>query len=412
MKEIKIVIGKNFGDEGKGAAVYRFCQGKNAIVVRHNGGAQAGHTVEDGSFRFVFHQLGSGSSLGCPTYWSATFLPDLLKLGDEVGELGSLFCGTVYAHPDSACTTIYDVLLNSIAEQLRGSAKHGSCGMGIYETVLRGHKPEFVLQLKDIVNMEPTQLVEKLRLIRDRYAGRRLEELLDTEKREDSFEQDIQSWLEIFYDDNVLWNAAEEMYHNLHEYVRLVEWKNIIEKYDTIVIEGAQGLMLDEDNEEYYPHLTPSHTGMYNIAALLGPITEKNETPYSIEIAYITRTYVTRHGAGRLDYECAREDINPDMLDLTNVPNLWQDALRYGKHPAGKEFFKYIERDLRHLDKSICQSELSTGVAARLHITLYVTHLDETDGKILFVDRDMDFLEFQDFCRKYIGADAVAVNYP
>ena len=54
MKDIKVVIGKNFGDEGKGAAVYRLCQGKKAIVVRHNGGAQAGHTVEDGSFRFVF----------------------------------------------------------------------------------------------------------------------------------------------------------------------------------------------------------------------------------------------------------------------------------------------------------------------------------------------------------------------
>ena len=60
MKEVKIVIGKNFGDEGKGAAVDRLCCDKNALVVRHNGGAQAGHTVEEGDFRFVFHQLGSG----------------------------------------------------------------------------------------------------------------------------------------------------------------------------------------------------------------------------------------------------------------------------------------------------------------------------------------------------------------
>ena len=55
MKEIKVVIGKNFGDEGKGATVHRLCKGKKALVVRHNGGAQAGHTVEDGRFRFVFH---------------------------------------------------------------------------------------------------------------------------------------------------------------------------------------------------------------------------------------------------------------------------------------------------------------------------------------------------------------------
>lgn len=403
MKELKVVIGKNFGDEGKGAAVYRFCRGKNAIVVRHNGGAQAGHTVEDGSFRFVFHQLGSGSPLGCPTYWSHTFLPDLLKLGEEAEELGAPFNGTVYAHPDCACTTIYDVLLNSIAEQLRGSARHGSCGMGIYETVLRSREPEFALRLKDITNTELIQLVEKLRLIRDKYAKKRLEELLNTVHEEASCRQGVQSWIEIFYDDNVLWNAAEGMHSNFHKYVQLTEWEEIIEKYDTVVMEGAQGLMLDEDNEEYYPHLTPSHTGLYNVRALLQPLIEKKVSGYSVEIAYITRTYVTRHGAGRLDYECPREDINQDMVDWTNVPNPWQETLRYAKHPAGKEFFRYIERDLLYLEQNVLPQEPCVGI--------HVTHLDETDGKILFADGDMDFAQFCDFCRASTGAEAVAVSY-
>ncbi|MDE7285341.1 MAG: hypothetical protein K2N55_00655 [Lachnospiraceae bacterium] len=41
---------------------------------------------------------------------------------------------TVYADPDCACTTVYDVLLNSLPEQLRAKDRHGSCGMGIFET--------------------------------------------------------------------------------------------------------------------------------------------------------------------------------------------------------------------------------------------------------------------------------------
>src|SRR5574344_824022 len=128
MREIKVVIGKNFGDEGKGMTVDCLCRDSHALVVRHNGGAQAGHTVEDGDFRFVFHQLGSGSRWGCPTYWSKTFLPDLLKLSEEAESFRQeALCKLdrdlrvkIYAHPYCTCTTVYDVLLNSLIEQLRG----------------------------------------------------------------------------------------------------------------------------------------------------------------------------------------------------------------------------------------------------------------------------------------------------
>ena len=56
MKDIKIVIGANFGDEGKGLMTDYFSQKPNSIVVCSNGGAQRGHTVTtpDG-IRHVFH---------------------------------------------------------------------------------------------------------------------------------------------------------------------------------------------------------------------------------------------------------------------------------------------------------------------------------------------------------------------
>lgn len=58
MKDIKIVIGGSFGDEGKGLITNYFSQKKNSIVICSNGGAQRGHTVTspDG-IRHVFHHL-------------------------------------------------------------------------------------------------------------------------------------------------------------------------------------------------------------------------------------------------------------------------------------------------------------------------------------------------------------------
>ncbi len=422
MKEVKIVIGKNFGDEGKGAAVDRLCCDKNALVVRHNGGAQAGHTVEEGDFRFVFHQLGSGSLRGCPAYWSRTFLPDLLKLGAEMedfcseteragrashnredflrktcsqkrlGEFGSVpeACllgdkSVIYAHPDCACVTVLDVLLNSLKEELRGEERHGSCGMGIYETVLRTRRKEYALYLRDFQGADTGRILWKLRNIRDQYTNERLKELREIyrDKYDDS---KCRFWTQLIGDENVLYNAAADMVDNFRRYVILSDWHRLWPQFDTIVFENAQGLMLDWDNEEYAPNLTASYTGLRNVAGLLE---EAGAFDIPIEIFYVTRTYVTRHGAGRLDYECPREEINGEMLDRTNLPNPWQGALRFARHPAGEDFFRYIRRDLAYL-----QGKYS------VRVNLLLTHLDETKGKVLFSDQDRSPGELVQYCRE------------
>ena len=83
------VIGKNFGDEGKGLAVASLSRvGRKPLIIKHNGGAQAGHTVEDaeGAWRFVHHQIGAGAEYGTPTLFAETFMPDLYQLGKEVAD--------------------------------------------------------------------------------------------------------------------------------------------------------------------------------------------------------------------------------------------------------------------------------------------------------------------------------------
>ena len=80
------VIGNNYGDEGKGLAVDHLTLSGHNLVVRHNGGAQAAHTVDREDKRFVFHELSSGSFNGADTYWASTFLPDLYKLEEEINK--------------------------------------------------------------------------------------------------------------------------------------------------------------------------------------------------------------------------------------------------------------------------------------------------------------------------------------
>ena len=71
-----IVIGANFGDEGKGLAT-NFLAGNldDNIVVRFNGGGQAAHTVElDDGRRHIFHHISSGSFQGSPTFLTEHFI--------------------------------------------------------------------------------------------------------------------------------------------------------------------------------------------------------------------------------------------------------------------------------------------------------------------------------------------------
>lgn len=85
MKEVKVIIGANFGDEGKGLMTDYFCNKcDNPIVVRFNSGAQAGHTVvtPDGN-RHVFGHFGSGTFNNTPTFLSKYFVVNPLSFLKE-----------------------------------------------------------------------------------------------------------------------------------------------------------------------------------------------------------------------------------------------------------------------------------------------------------------------------------------
>lgn len=78
---VRAVIGANFGDEGKGKLVSAYASNWADIVVRHNSGAQAAHTVmcKDG-YRHVYGHIGSASVHGVPTFLSKFFVVNSIQI--------------------------------------------------------------------------------------------------------------------------------------------------------------------------------------------------------------------------------------------------------------------------------------------------------------------------------------------
>ena len=365
---IKAVIGKNFGDEGKGLATdyLAMCSersGRSCIVVRHNGGAQAGHTVEALGKRFIFHELSSGSFRGADTFWAPTFMPDLYKLSEERDSLAALGVAVpkILSAPGCPLTYIDDILINMSLETRRGKNRHGSCGMGIDEAKRRSLIPEFKITPLEVVSGGAEAFYKKLLSIRSEYLPERLAALsLDPSA--------MGEYGDLIIDKNVLYNFCERMCRNSE--LITIAGENVIRSYDDVVFEGAQGLILDEENNAFAPNLTSSRTGLTNPDAMLSRL-GINEP---CEAVYVTRTYVTKHGAGRFPYEEIFLAQGRVFADETNIRNEWQGSLRFAPHGDEDEFNEYVIREVE---------------GSFFSPSVMFTHVDETDGKVLTVDGDV-----------------------
>lgn len=356
----KAVIGKNFGDEGKGLATDFLClSGAKNLVVRANGGAQSGHTVETGTKRFVFHELSSGSFRHADTYWASTYHPDLYKLAEEIEEFRAVggFVPRVYASENAGITTILDVILNMAFETARGTGRHGSCGMGIYECELR-EQAGYKITVDDVIKLGVEGLIHKLLEIRENYIPKRL-------KNEGLALESLGEYTQLLRDDNIVINYAKTVHNNLKWIETVESEKDFFNGYDQVIFENGQGLLLDSECKRFYPNVTGSRTGLANIALILNNVGEKLD-----EVLYVSRSYVTRHGAGELPCECKASDIPGMITDVTNQPNEWQGTLRFGFHESVEEFVRPVEEDIKTLNY-------------RPKLSLLLTHLNETDGCVM-----------------------------
>jgi adenylosuccinate synthase len=145
--KVSVVLGLGFGDEGKGLTTNWLCK-DNDLVIRFNGGHQAGHTVVIGENRHVFSNFGSGTLKGAPTYWSKYCTIDPLGIMEEYKALKSIGANPVlYIDPYCPVVTPFDIASNRIKEKTK---THGSCGIGFGETVRR-HESYFKLHALDLL---------------------------------------------------------------------------------------------------------------------------------------------------------------------------------------------------------------------------------------------------------------------
>lgn len=292
----RAVIGANFGDEGKGLMVDYLCRTGGEVVVRFNGGAQAGHTVvTPEGLRHVFGHFGSGTLYGVPTFLSQFFVVNPVMFMRERNELLKKgVTGEVFAHPDCLVTTFADMIINQRKEKKRGADAHGSCGVGVHETQARSSLGELKITMADLWNHSPS-VKDKVEQICGKYAQFRTGAVIDEP------------------------SMAAAFLRVCDEFAGLVSPAGMGQCKDPI-FEGAQGLLLDQGRKEFYPHVTHSSTGIKNVRTLCAQAGINQ-----IEAYYVSRTYLTRHGAGPLP----GEDPEMSFIDDTNIPHPWQGQIRF-----------------------------------------------------------------------------------
>lgn len=354
MTNIKVVIGANFGDEGKGLMTDYFChqstsRGESCIVVMSNGGAQRGHTVVDPTGkRHIFKHFGAGTLANADTYCPDDYILNPMTFRKEYEELCGIGCvPRIYVNPNCRWTTPYDMITNQLAEEVREEKKHGSCGMGIWETVYRYQKKPCVFNIFEFATLNINSQISYLKSIRDAYMPDRL--------KEHNIKSVPDDWREIVFSDYLIENFINDVRFMVSHVILAND--AVLTQYQNVVFENGQGLLLDQNQTLYGDNTTPSNTGIMN------PLKIANRTfnRANIDVCYVTRTYLTRHGAGRFEEECDKSAINKHMVDETNKTNQFQGALRYGELVTD-DLLSRVEADLSHLTGSKFNWSASFGV--------------------------------------------------
>lgn len=333
MQNIKVIIGASYGDEGKGLATDFFGAQTNerheTINVMTNGGPQRGHTVElpDGT-RHVFKHFGAAAFQGAATYMADSFLVNPMEFCREYCELRAMDrAPEAYMDPRCRFTTPWDMLINQMLQEKRGL--HNSCGFGIWETVLR-YKRGYGMPIGQFMILTREDRRRYLKGLRDGYFAKRFRELgLDETAGEVARACPDADWFREYLDDEALLCRFEEDCETMR-FLCPMRDEDYLRAFKTVLFENAQGLLLDGNARIEQDFTTPSTTGAGKVFQTLERIFQGAD----VEIAYISRSYLTRHGDGRLTNEldaAQKRVLLPGVgADATNHENRFQGILRYG----------------------------------------------------------------------------------
>lgn len=336
---VTILVGSQWGDEGKGKIVDLLSE-KFEIVTRYQGGANAGHTVEIGDKKYVLHLIPSGilrEKCICVIGNGVVIDPTaLLEEIDLLEKFGISCDNRLFISHNAHLIMPYHKLLDSINE--KGESKLGTTGKGIGPCYIDKYARKGI-RIVDLLNKKVLEekirfnLKEKNELINKMYGqeGLDVEEIIKTyiefDKRIDKYVKDVPAYL-----------------------------NNAIAEGKSVLLEGAQGALLDVDHGTY-PFVTSSSPTSG------GACTGTGIPPNKIdEIVGIVKAYTTRVGMGPFPTELFDDDgeklrkVGAEFGATTGRPRRcgWFDAplVKYSSIINGLDYVAVTKLDiLSHFQK-------------------------------------------------------------
>lgn len=282
---VSIVVGSQWGDEGKGKVV-DLLSSKVDIVARYQGGANAGHTIHIGDNKFVFHLIPSGilhKNVICVIGNGVVIEPKaLLDELDMLTKSGIDFSERLFISHNAHLIMPYHKLMDLINE--KGSQKIGTTGRGIGPCYIdkyarRGIRIADLLDKNLLQEKIRNNIKEKNNLLKKVYEHDELnvdeiiEEFLDFDAKIDKYITNTSAFL-----------------------------NDAIAKNKSILLEGAQGALLDVDHGTY-PYVTSSNPTSG------GACTGTGIPPTKItDVIGIVKAYTTRVGLGPFPTELINDD--------------------------------------------------------------------------------------------------------
>ena len=272
---VTVLVGSQWGDEGKGKIVDLLSKSYE-IVVRYQGGANAGHTVEIGDKKYILHLIPSGilrENVICVIGNGVVIDP--IALLDEISFLEGQNISVkdrLFISQNAHLIMPYHKLLDSINES--GKNKIGTTGRGIGPCYIDKYARKGI-KINDLLHPEVLEkkirenITEKNLLLKNIYHREELD-----------VDEIIKSYLE--FDEKI-----DQYIKDIPSYLN-----QAIKEGKSILLEGAQGALLDVDFGTY-PFVTSSHPTSG------GACTGTGIPPNKItDVIGIVKAYTTRVGEG------------------------------------------------------------------------------------------------------------------
>jgi adenylosuccinate synthase len=281
---IDVLLGLQWGDEGKGKIVDYFAPGYD-VIARFQGGPNAGHTLYVNGTKMVLHQIPSGifhedkiNLIGNGVVLDAVTLK---KECERVAAQGVDYRKNLYISERTHLILPTHRAIDKASELSKGTEKIGS--------TLKGIGPAYMdktgrngLRVGDLLDKSFTTQYIKLRL--------KHQKLLDNF----NFTEDINDWEEEFFEAVELLRQLKIVNGEYFINEKLREGKKVL-------AEGAQGSMLDVDFGTF-PYVTSSSTISGGVCTGLGVAPQKIK-----EVFGVTKAYCTRVGGGPFPTELLDE---------------------------------------------------------------------------------------------------------